>query len=193
MKTKMVMLYSLLLLALLAGCMGQATSNSAQTVDIAETTPAAVNAPIAAAEADETTTKAVAATEALLATLDDALRAKALFAFADDEQRANWSNLPTGIYQRAGLRMGDLSQTQRDAVYAVLAATLSPEGYQRVLDTVVGDEVLKNSEGGGNLIFGQDEYYFSILGTPQPRMPGCGNSVGITWRSMPPLWAVTLY
>ena len=166
MKTKMVTLYLLLLLALLAGCMGQANRSTAQTVNIADTTPAAVNAPVTAAAADETTTKAVAAAEAMLATLDDALRAKALFAFADDKQRANWSNLPTGIYQRAGLRMGDLSQTQRDAVYAVVAATLSPEGYQRVRDAVVGDEVLKGTDGGGRLVFGQDEYYFSILGTP---------------------------
>ncbi|MEZ4684088.1 MAG: DUF3500 domain-containing protein [Caldilineaceae bacterium] len=54
---------------------------------------------------------------------------------------------PTGSYQRAGLRMGDLSEEQQAAVYAVVEATLSPEGYQRVLERVTGDEVLKN-EGG---------------------------------------------
>jgi ABC-type Fe3+-hydroxamate transport system substrate-binding protein len=127
---------SALLALLVAGCMGmggEQTSNVA-TIDLADTTPAAVNAPVTAAAADETTTGVVAAAEALLATLDESQRTKALFAFDNDEQRANWSNLPTGIYQRAGLRMGDLSQEQRDAVYTVLAATLSPEGYQRVVD-----------------------------------------------------------
>jgi hypothetical protein len=171
-KTKMVIASALLAL-LVAGCMGmggEQTSNVA-TIDLADTTPAAVNAPVTAAAADETTTGVVAAAEALLATLDESQRTKALFAFDNDEQRANWSNLPTGIYQRAGLRMGDLSQEQRDAVYTVLAATLSPEGYQRVVDQVVGDEVLKGTDGGGNLIFGQDEYYFSILGTPSATDP----------------------
>ncbi len=177
MKTRMRILSSLLVLGVLAGCAGLPfggapdSGSSATTINIADATPAPVSAPVVAAAADETTTKAVAAAEAFIATLDDALRAKAIFAFDDDKQRVNWSNLPTGIYQRSGLRMGDLSQAQRDAVYAVLAATLSPEGYQRVLDQVASDEALKSSDGGGNLIFGQDEYYFSILGTPSATEP----------------------
>jgi len=174
-KTKMTLIGALLLLALVAGCMGMAgggqPSSNVATIDLADTTPAAVNVPVTVVEADETTQGVVTATEALLALLDDTQRESVLFNFSDDTQRANWSNLPTGIYQRAGLRMGDLSQEQRDAVYAVLAATLSPEGYQRVVDQVVGDEVLKSTDGGGNLIFGQDEYYFSILGTPSATNP----------------------
>jgi len=174
-KTKMIMVGTLLLLALVAGCMGMPgggqPSSNAQTIDLADTTPAAVNAPVAVVEADETTQGVVAAAEALLALLDDTQRDSVLFDFSDDTQRANWSNFPTGIFQRAGLRMGDLSQEQRDAVYAVVAATLSPEGYQRVVDQVIADEVLKNTDGGGNLIFGQDEYYFSILGTPSATDP----------------------
>jgi hypothetical protein len=38
--------------------------------------------------------------------------------------------------------MGDLSQAQRDAAMAILAATLSPRGYQQVVDQVEADEVL---------------------------------------------------
>lgn len=164
-------------LAVLAGCMGfinrnaDQSSSSAQTINLADATPAAVNAPVVAVASDETTRGVVAAAEALLATLDESQRAKGVFAFNDDKQRANWSNFPTGIFQRSGLRMGDLSPTQREAVYAVLAATLSPEGYQRVMDQVTGDEVLKSTDNGGNLIFGQDEFYFSILGTPSNTEP----------------------
>lgn len=173
-KTKMAIVGTLLLLAVVAGCMGlpggQSSSN-VQTIDLANATPATVNAPVTAAEADATTQGVVVATEAFLVTLDDSQRESVLFDFSDETQRANWSNLPTGIYQRAGLRLGDLSQEQRDAVYAILAATLSPEGYQRVVDQVVGDEILKSTDGGGNLIFGQDEYYFSILGTPSATEP----------------------
>ena len=77
---------------------------------------------------------AVAAATALLATLDDARRTDVMFAFNDDEQLVRWSNFPH--VKRAGIRTGDLSQTQRDAVYAVLEATLSAEGYQQALDIV---------------------------------------------------------
>jgi hypothetical protein len=137
-----------------------------------------VNAPTAAAvaapqsaSAGDTTTKVVSAANAFLATLDGAGRAKVQFAWDDSKQRANWSNFPTGIFQRAGLRMGDLSQAQRDAAMAILAATLSPRGYQQVVDQVEADEVLKQTDGGSNLIFGADEYYISFLGEPSTSSP----------------------
>ena len=57
----------------------------------------------------------VAAAKQFLATLDDAQRGKVVFAFKDDAQRKRWSNLPSGMFRRAGLRMGDLTQPQRDA------------------------------------------------------------------------------
>jgi len=178
MKISIITISALVSLALLAGCAmpgmpggGSQASSNAQTIDLADVTPIAVSDPVTAVAADETTAGVVAAAEALLATLDDSQRDAILFAFDDEDQRANWSNFPTGIFQRAGLSMGDLSQEQHDAVYAVLAATLSPEGYQRVVDQVVGDEVLKSTDGGGNLTFGADEFYFSILGTPSTTDP----------------------
>src|SRR5690349_15133483 len=58
------------------------------------------------------TAKVVAAANAFLATLSDADRAKVTFDFASN-QRSVWSNLPSGIYQRNGLRLGDLTQAQR--------------------------------------------------------------------------------
>lgn len=178
MKTKLLIVNGLLAILLIAGCAGlqlpgsgPQESSNVPTIDLADVTPAAVNEPITAVAADETTAGVVAAAETLLATLDDSQRAAVLFAYDDAEQRANWSNFPTGIFQRAGLRLGDLSQEQRDAVYGVLEATLSPEGYQRVLEQVTSDEVLKNTDSGGNLIFGQDEFHFSILGTPSATDP----------------------
>ena len=93
-----------------------------------------------------------AAAKKFLATLDDAQRGKAVFDFKDEAQRKRWSNLPTGIFRRAGLRLGDLTQPQRDAAMAALAAALSPQG-------------------GGRLNFGRDEYYVSFLGQPSSTEP----------------------
>ena len=113
----------------------------------------------------------VAAANKFLTSLDEGQRSKVVFDFKDDAQRKRWSNLPAVIFKRAGLRMGDLSKAQREAVLGVLAAALSPQGYQKVLQIVEGDEVLRKNEGGGRVMFGHDEYYVSFLGQPSTRDP----------------------
>src|SRR5882724_1783203 len=77
------------------------------------------------------TAEIAAATKKFLASLDDAQRGKVVFDFKDDAQRKRWSNLPSGAFRRAGLRMGDLTQPQRDAAMAVVEAALGKLGYQK--------------------------------------------------------------
>src|SRR4029078_6392067 len=78
-----------------------------------------------------TTAKVVAAANNFLNTLSTGERAKASFSF-DSSQKTNWSNLPSGIYQRNSLRLGDLSAAQRTAALSLLSAALSPDGYRKV-------------------------------------------------------------
>jgi hypothetical protein len=120
---------------------------------------------------DNATGEIVTAATKFLASLDDRERSKVIFDFKEEAQRKRWSNFPTAIFKRAGLRMGDLTPPQRDAAMAVLAAALSPQGYQKVLQIVEGDEVLRKTDGGGRLIFGRDEYYVSLLGQPSRSDP----------------------
>jgi hypothetical protein len=94
------------------------------------------------------TPRVVAAANAFLATLSDAERSKVSFDFNSDQKAKGWSNLPTGIFQRNGLRLGDLTDSQRQAALATLAAALSQRGYQKVTNIMNGDEVLKNQGGG---------------------------------------------
>ena len=115
------------------------------------------------------TTGIVAASKKFLATLDDAQRGKVVFDFTDNTQRRRWSNFPTSFVKRGGLRMGDLARPQRDAGLARLAAALSPQGYEKVLQIVEGDEILRKSSG--ETIFGRDEYYVSFLGQPSTTEP----------------------
>jgi hypothetical protein len=63
------------------------------------TAPAAVSSPA------DTTSRIVASAQAVLAALDDAGRAKVQFRFDDVMQKTRWSNLPTGIFRREGLRL----------------------------------------------------------------------------------------
>src|SRR4051812_41653560 len=117
----------------------------------------------------KTNEKVVEAAKKLLASLDDSQRGKVVFDFKDEAQRKRWSNLPTSFVKRGGLRMGDLKKEQRDAVLAVLAAALSPQGYEKVLQIVEADENLKKT--GGQAMFGRDEYYASFVGEPSTTQP----------------------
>src|SRR6476619_1869266 len=129
--------------------------------------------PAARTQAD-TTARIVAAAQAVAATLDAAGRTRVQFPF-EGPQRARWSNLPSGIFKREGLRMGDLAANQRAAVMTLLSTALSAGGYRKVNDIMRGDEVLRTAEnsgpGGGRVVFGLDEYYLAFVGTPSTTAP----------------------
>jgi hypothetical protein len=116
------------------------------------------------------TARIVVAANRFLATLDQQQRKNVLFAFDDEAQRARWSNLPVRMTPRAGLKMGDLSATQRSAAMSLLATVLSARGYEKVQQIVEGDEVLKANERN-NPMFGRDLYHISLLGTPSETKP----------------------
>ena len=151
--------------------------------------PPSTSPPAQTAAADATA-RIVASAQAFLATLDEAGRAKVQFPF-DSPQKTRWSNLPTGIFKREGLRLGDLTQAQRAAAMALLSTAFSQEGYRKVVEIMRGDEVLRGmpggpprgggpgagpggggAPGGGGVRFGEDEYYLAFLGVP---------SVGAPW------------
>ena len=124
-----------------------------------------------------------AAAQALLTTLDEAGRAKVQFPF-EGPQKTRWSNLPTGIFERQGLRMGDLTPAQKTAANNLLQAALSADGYRKVTEIVLGDEILRTNaaavvaggrggggRGGGGPNFGEAEYYLAFLGTPSTTTP----------------------
>jgi Protein of unknown function (DUF3500) len=117
----------------------------------------------------KTTADIASAGTAFLSTLDESQRGKVVYDFKDEAQRKRWSNLPTSMVKRGGLRMGDLTKAQRDAVMKLLAAALSPQGYQKVCEIVEAEEELKKSSGSSN--FGRDEYYVSLLGRPSSTQP----------------------
>jgi hypothetical protein len=138
------------------------------------------------AQAD-VTARIVAAAQAVVTTLDEAGRAKVQFPF-DGPQKARWSNLPSPMFQRTGVRMEDLTSAQRAAVMTLLSAALSRDGYRKVVDIMRGDEVLRTGQSatgagrggapgrgrglpGGGPAFGEGEYYLAFVGTPSVTTP----------------------
>jgi hypothetical protein len=132
--------------------------------------PAGTPPATAAIRRADATRRIVSSAQALVATLDEAGRAKVQFPFAGP-QKGRWSNLPSGIFKREGLRLGDLTATQRAAVTALLKTALSPHGYQKVTEIMHGDEVLREGGGRGGPAFGEDEYYLAFVGPPSTTEP----------------------
>jgi len=123
-------------------------------VGIAVTVVAQQSKPSTSAGSADATARIVASAQAVLETLDDAGRQKVQFAF-DSPQKAKWSNLPTGIFKREGIRLADLSAPQRAAVMSLLSTALSPMGYQKVQNIMEGDEVLRKEAGARGARGGQ--------------------------------------
>jgi hypothetical protein len=126
--------------------------------------------------ARDATSRAVAAADAFLATLDQSQRAKANIDL-NEKTRTVWSNLPSGIQmqvgatERNGLKLANMNATQEKAALALVSTVLSREGYQKAMEIVDADQVLETRSAptrkpGASVRFGRGEYYVSILGKP---------------------------
>ncbi len=148
----------------------------------------------------EATARIVAAAHAVVASLDEAGRAKVQFPF-ESPQKSKWSNLPSPMFQRDGIRLADLTAPQRAAIDTLLTTALSANGYRKVREIMLADGVLGRGQGqgragggppptgegappppggrgggggragGGGPRFAEDEYFLAFLGTPSVTAP----------------------
>jgi hypothetical protein len=118
---------------------------------------------------DQVVANAVAKANAFLGTLDGRQGGKVLFEF-DSAKKPSWSNLPVTMVPRNGLRLGELTRPQRAAALDALAAVLSKQGFQKVIDIMNADDQLV--QGGDNRMrFGTENYYLAVFGTPSATKP----------------------
>lgn len=106
----------------------------------------------------------VCSAEALIATLSSDERDTLLYDFSDTTARTTWSNFPTSLVTRNGLRFGDLSETSRAAAMTLAQTVLSTEGYADFVGGLAADDYLGEIGGGDD--YSSDNYYVAILGTP---------------------------
>lgn len=105
--------------------------------------------------------------DAFLNLLSTDLRAKAQFSFGDDE-RFNWNFVPIA---RRGPTFHDFNEKQRAAAISLLKASLSDQGYQKVMGIIDLENVLRVIENRGPTDNYRDplNYHFSIFGTPSSK------------------------
>jgi hypothetical protein len=110
---------------------------------------AAIWLSVTAATAQTATARIVRAANTFLLTLSEKQRQSVLFAFNDEQQRARWSNFPTGFVPRGGISLKEMNPTQRSAAMALVSSALSSRGFEKVQQIMEGDEVLKKTDSGG--------------------------------------------
>jgi uncharacterized protein DUF3500 len=155
-------------------------SITAATTVMAQRGTTSVAAPVTTPA--DATARIVASAQTVLAALDTTGKSRVQFPF-EGPQKTRWSNLPSPMFERRGLRLGDLTPAQKTAVMNLLQAALSRPGYDKVLNIMRGDEVLRTTNGGrggpgrpggpggGGPAFGENEYYLAFLGTPSTAAP----------------------
>ena len=118
----------------------------------------------AVGDAASVLSSAVAAADELIATLSDDEVDTLLYDYGDGAIVSSWSNLPACDRNgRAGIRHGDLSDEQVEAVHAVVSAVLSESGALEYRQIIAADEELG---GGDGQVWDADCYYLALFGTP---------------------------
>ena len=108
------------------------------------------------------------AASALLGRLNSAERAAACFP-VDSNQWRRWQNTELFL-EDYGLRLEEISATLRDAVMAVLKASLSAEGYAMSRDVMRLNRFLGDLVGSPQVL-GEWSYNFCLFGTPSRSEP----------------------
>jgi len=129
--------------------------------------------------ADASAQGMASAAQAFLASLSAEQRELAVFPFDADTVRTHWSNLPAMFVARTGVRVGDMTDTQRRRLHDLLRASTSSQGYQKMAGVLRLDEILHN-EASEAVASGErhlpDElveswttanYWVSIFGDPE--------------------------
>ena len=109
-------------------------------------------------------TMARAATQ-FLGSLTPEQKAKAVMPF-DSDDRLRWHFIPTGMFDRKGLMIKDMNESQRRLAHDLLRSGLSARGYNKVTAIIELEDILKAIETGGKMARNKEEYLFSVFGSP---------------------------
>ncbi len=113
---------------------------------------------------------ATLAAQAFLSAFDASERKVFMFPF-NSQERARWSNLPSGIFTRSGLSISEMSPRQRDSLFTLLASSLSPAGYGRLNDVLAAETFLSSTSSAEQYGWFPENYWISFYGTPSAKEP----------------------
>ena len=119
-------------------------------------------------EGNDTTAAIVSAATTFLTSLDSKQQQAVMYAFSNNVQRANWSNFPEGMIPRGGLKLNELSETQREKLDILLAKFMSEQGVKNINYQLTAEDVLTPMPF---LKYGSPFFYVAFLGEPSTTQP----------------------
>jgi hypothetical protein len=108
------------------------------------------------------------AAEAFLASLTPAQRQKTVFGVEDDEWR-KWMN--QHFYVRQGVSFEEMTDTERDAAFALLRAGLSAKGLKQTRDIMRLNHTLGELNNDNFEEYGEWKYHLTVMGAPSASEP----------------------
>ena len=116
-----------------------------------------------------TTAPLVAAASAFIASLTPEQKLHTVFGVDSPEWR-RWCNVDNGIYTRQGVSLRSMSPAQVAAARQLLLATLSAKG-MALMDAIRHTDETLAELNHDRLAYGEDLYYFTVMGLPSPTKP----------------------
>jgi hypothetical protein len=120
--------------------------------------------PALAQVADGARSAIAGAATAFVAALPADGRRRAVFTFGDKE-RLNWGYVPR---RREGLPFKEMSAAARAAAHELMKVSLSVVGYDKAVNVIRLEGVLRQLETFGGLMRDPDNYAVTVFGTPGP-------------------------
>ncbi|HWA25173.1 MAG TPA: DUF3500 domain-containing protein [Lacunisphaera sp.] len=111
----------------------------------------------------------VAAATAFIASLTPEQKLHTVFGVDSPEWR-RWCNVDNGIYTRQGTSLRAMSPPQIAAARQLLLATLSTRG-MALIDAIRRTDETLAELNRDRLAYGEDLYYFTVMGLPSPTKP----------------------
>ena len=121
--------------------------------------------------ADKKTVAIVAAAKIFLDSLDKIQRQAATYRFTDNVQRSNWSNFPEGMVPRGGVKLGVLSELQRENLNKLLGELLSEEGVKNITQQLTAEDLLIPEDFFGVMKYGSKYFSVAFVGEPSTKEP----------------------
>lgn len=88
----------------------------------------------------------------------------------DDEEWRKWCNVDNGIYDRQGVSLKEMNETQKKAAFNLMQVSLSAKGLQLSKDIMKTDQTLRELNNDSPS-YDEELYFFTVMGTPSESEP----------------------
>lgn len=99
-----------------------------------------------------------------LNSLNSSQRTKAVLSL-EDPKKEEWHFFPSTMFEREGIPLSELNKEQKDKLHELLQSVLSKSGYEKTLEIIELENVLKDLTGD-SIMRNPEKYFTTFYGNP---------------------------